>query len=190
MRANVILETNFDAMLMVALLKSEHQSINLRIIASGPKSSFYSKARTLLGVSGEPVALVINTETTDPASIAEQRQTAEEVIGATARSAPFCLLLAQPSLESLLFTRPSLLAKAFGDGADEGGRALELGRLSPRDAYKRLEPGGVEGGGFLKLFNCLNAEDVAALREESPVRELIGFLAKFGSPLEHSPSNA
>jgi hypothetical protein len=188
MMTNVVLERDSDGMLMAKLLAVESQSIDLRIIASGPMSSAYSSARTLLAVLGEPVALVLNAETTYPEAVARHRQTAEEVIGATAKRSPFCLLMAVPSLESLLFTRPALLARAFGDRADDGGRAQELGRLSPREAYKRLDPGSPEGAGFSKLLQEMDDEDVAAIREESPIRELIAFLAEVGSPAAPVPS--
>ncbi len=64
----------------------------------------------------------------------------------------------------------------------------ELGRLSPQEAYKRLDPGSPEGAGFSKLLQALDDDDVAALREESPIRELIAFLAEVGSPAAPLPS--
>ena len=182
MRVNLVLKSKLDAMLLAHLLEVEARSIDLRIDATGPRSLFYSSARTLLGVMGQPVALVINAETADPDSIAEQRQTAEEVIGHTAGRAPFCLLMAEPSLQSLFFTRAALISRAFGEGADDGGHVLELGRLSAQYAYKRLDPGGSEEATFLKLLQALDDDDVAALREESPVRELIAFVNEVGSP--------
>jgi DNA-binding MarR family transcriptional regulator len=182
MRTHILLESLFDMRLVKRLLEHEGRSIDLHFKMGSPSSSLYSSARTLLAVVGEPVALVLDAETTSPSAVSRQRQAVEEVIGSTAKRSPFRLLMAVPSLEALLFTRPALLVRAFGDRADDGGRSQELGRLSPRDAYARLDPGGPEGAGFSKLLQALDDEDVAALREESPIRELIAFLAEVGQP--------
>ncbi len=108
----------------------------------------------------------------------------EEVIGeAASRAAPFHLLLAVPALQSLLFTRPALIARAFGEGADPYGHIADIGRLIPREAYKRLDPTQSEESTFLKLFQALDDDDIAALRQESPVRELIAFVTEVGSPV-------
>ena len=110
------------------------------------------------------------------------------MIGATGQRAPFLLLVAVPALESLLFTRPGLVARVFGEGADDGGHVLEIGRLSPREAYTRLDPHGLEDAAFDKMLESLDDDDVAALREESPVRELIAFVTEVGSPAGTAPS--
>jgi hypothetical protein len=188
MKIHVLLESLLNMRLVKRLLEQEGRSIDLNFKVRSPSSSLYSSARTLLAVVGEPVALVLDAETTSPSAVSKQRQTVEEVIGPTAKISPFRLLMAVPSLESLLFTRPALLARAFGDRANDGGRAQELGRLSPPEAYKRLDPGSPEGAGFAKLLQALDDDDVAALREESPIRELIDFLAEVGQPAAPLPS--
>jgi hypothetical protein len=209
MRTNVVLRSRSDAMLMAYLLSAELRSLDLDFLSGDPASSnessartplpigeglevnvqwlgrplssVYSTARTLLAVRGEPVALVLDAGSTEPDMVSRQRQGVEEVIGEAAMRAPFGLFLAIPALQSLLFTRPALLVRSFGEGADQGGRVLDIGRLSPREAYKRLDPDAPEGITFGKLIDQLGVEDIAALREESPVRELIAFLAEVGS---------
>ena len=151
-------------------------------------STLYSRVSTRLAVLGEPVAPVLDAGSTDPDAVTRRRVSAEEVIGHAAARAPFRLLMAVPFLESLLFTRANLLVRAFGDRANDGGRSQELGRLSPRDAYKRLDPNGADGAACSKLLQALDDDDVAALREESPVRELIAFVTEVGSPAVVLPS--
>ena len=211
MRMNVVLRSRVDAMLMAYLLNAEIRSLDLDFLAGDPSSpiesavrtpipmgegqdvkvqwlgrplsSIYSTARTLLAVRRVPVALVLDAGSTDPDMVSRQRQSVEEVIGEAAYRAPFRLLLAVPALQSLLFTRPDLLARAFGEGADQDGRVLDIGRLSHREAFKRLDPNASEDATFGKLLQQINSEDIAALRQESPVRELIAFLNEVGSPI-------
>jgi hypothetical protein len=184
MRTTVILESYFNVKLTRRLLDDEAQSIDIEFTVRSPMSTLYSSARTHLAVLSEPVALVLDAGSNDPAAVTRRRQSAEEVIGDAAARAPFLLLLAVPYLQSLLFMRPALMTRAFGDRANDGGRSQELGRLSPRDAYKRLvDPGVPEEFSFLTFFQALDDDDIAALRQESPVRELIAFVTEVGSPV-------
>jgi len=183
MRTNVLVESPSDVMLMTRLLDAESQTFDVRFKDTGWGTYRYASAQTLLIDRRQPVALVINTQTTHPGLVTDQRLLAEDLIGPSVRSKSFRQLIAEPSLQALFFTRPGLIARAFGDGADEGGHILELGRLSHQYAYKRLDPGGTEESTFLKLFQALDEDDIAALRQESPIRELIAFVTEVGSPV-------
>jgi hypothetical protein len=182
MRTNVLVESPSDVKLMTRLLDAEVQTFDVRFTDTGWGSYRYSAARTLLLMRRQPVALVINAQTTYPDLVDEQRMLAEDLMGSSARSKSFRQFVAKPSLQALFFTRPALIARAFGEGADEGGHILELGRLSPQYAYTRLDPGGTEEATFLKLFDALDDDDTAALRQESPIPELIAFVTEVGSP--------
>jgi hypothetical protein len=216
MTTNVILESRFDAMLIALLLNAEIQSFDLYFLAGDPVSavdssertslaigtrlevevqwlgrplsSIYSTARTILAVRREPVALVLNADTTDPAAVSTRRQEVEEVIGEAASRAPFRWLLAVPALQSLLFSRPDLLTRTFGKGMFALDRVLDIGRFSPREAYRLLDPNGSEEATFGRLLEALSAEDLAALRKEPPVRELIAFVTEIGSPVVSPPT--
>jgi hypothetical protein len=210
MTANVILRSRLDAMLMAVLISPEYSSIHFRFLAGDPLSptnssakgpisikglqvdvqwlgrplsSIYSTARTLLAVRHEPVALVLDAGATDPDTVSERRQSIEEVIGETASRAQFLPLVAVPALQSLLFTRPALIARVFGEGADQYGHIADIGRLIPREAYKRLDPAQSETSVATRLIEALDDEDVATLREDSLVRELIAFVTEVGSPV-------
>jgi hypothetical protein len=200
MTANVILRSRLDAMLMAVLISPEYSSIHFRFLAGDPLSptnssakgpisikglqvdvqwlgrplsSIYSTARTLLAVRHEPVALVLDAGATDPDTVSERRQSIEEVIGETASRAQFLPLVAVPAL----------IARVFGEGADQYGHIADIGRLIPREAYKRLDPAQSETSVATRLIEALDDEDVATLREDSLVRELIAFVTEVGSPV-------
>lgn len=174
MTLHVLVESNTAAILLAKALHREQAGGLVEIRASGTSSSLFAAARTLLAVRNEPVALVLDADSTDPAAARRRRQDAAEVIGATADAAPLRILVAVPALEALLFLRPAAVARAF----PEAEALVTLGRLSPRDVLARLDPARDGVRAALELIKALDDEDVAALREEPPLLDLLAFLAE------------
>jgi hypothetical protein len=175
MRTHVLVESNQSAIVLAKLLSAEQEAGLIEISASAPSSSLYSTARTLLAVRGEPVALLLDADSTNPEAVARRQFTAEEVVGDVASSAPFRVLVAVPALEALLFLRPDPVARAYGAAASDE-RMLELGRMNPREALKRLDPAGHGWTASLNLVRSLDDGDIAELRSSPPIHELLEFL--------------
>lgn len=95
----MLVESNQSAIMLAKLLNAEQEAGLIEIRATGPSSSLYSAARTLLAVRGEPVALLLDADSTDPEAVSRRQLTAEEVVGDVASSAPLCVLVAVPALE-------------------------------------------------------------------------------------------
>jgi hypothetical protein len=175
MRTHVLVESNQSAMMLAKVLSTELEAGLIEIRAAGPLSSLYSAARTLLAVRGEPVALLLDADSNDPEAVARRQLTAEEVVGDVASSAALRVLVAVPAIEALLFLRRDPITRAFGAAASDE-HTLELGRLNPREALKRLDPGGHSWTASLNLIRTLNDGDIAELRSEPPIQELLDFL--------------
>jgi hypothetical protein len=173
MALHVLVESNTSAALLAKTLSREAEAGLVEVRASGTPSSLYAAARTLLAVRNEPVALVLDADSTDPEAARRRLQDAEEVIGATADAAPLRILVAVPALEALLFRRPAALERAFPKA---GGDLAELGKVSPRDALARLDPTWGGAHAAFELIKILNDDDIKALREEEPLRALLAFL--------------
>jgi len=118
---------------------------------------------------------LLDADSTYPEAVARRRLTAEEVVGDVASSAPLRVLVAVPALEAILFLRPDPVARAFGETASDG-HMLELGRLNPREALKRLDPRGHWWTASQILVRTLNDGDIAELRSTPPIHELLEFL--------------
>jgi hypothetical protein len=172
---HVLVESKAAEALLAELLHGEQEAgfVHVQFIAFS--SSLYASARTLLAVRDEPVAVVLNADSTNPAAAGRRRQEAEEVIGWTANTAPLRILVAVPALEALLFRRPDAIARAGGHLAPD---VLELGQFSPRDALEKLDRNGLGHGASLKIIAILNDADVVALRAVPPVREVLEFLSE------------
>jgi hypothetical protein len=175
MKTHVLVESNQSAFLLAKLLNSEQEAGLIEIRAAAPSSSLYSAARTLLAVRGEPVALLLDADSTDPEAVARRRLTAEEVVGDVASSAPLRVLVAVPALEALLFQHPDPVARTFGAAAADQ-HMLDLGRLNPREALKRLDPAGHWWTASLNLVRSLDDKDIAELRSTPQIHELLQFL--------------
>ena len=88
MRTHVLVESNQSAIMLTKLLSAEQEAGLIEIRAARPSSSLYSAARTLLAVRGEPVALLLDADSTYPEAVARRQLTAEEVVDDVASSAP------------------------------------------------------------------------------------------------------
>jgi hypothetical protein len=170
---HILVDSNTVAMLLLKLMADEQNAglIELRAVAP-PSSSLFGAARTFLGIKNEPVAVVLDAKSTDQDAADRVRETAEEVIG-EAGAAPLLVLVAVPGVEALYFERPNAVKRVF-PGAGES--LIEIGKVSPADGLRRLDSTG-EAAASIKLMQGLDADDVAALRLHSPVKELLAFLA-------------
>ena len=120
-------------------------------------------------------AVVLDADSTVPRAVISRQQGAEEVIGEAVWAAPSRILVAVPSLEALLFRRPDAVARAFGPVSEI---VVRLGRISPHDAYEELGKGTSGPQAAFEIIQALDDDDVAALRAESPIRELVEFLVE------------
>jgi hypothetical protein len=175
MKTHLLVESNQSAILLAKLLNPEQIAGLIEIRAAAPSSSLYSAARTFLAVRAEPVVLLLDADSTDPDAVTRRRLTAEEVVGDVAASAPFRVLVAVPSLEALLFLHRDPVVRAFGAAAADQ-HILEMGRLNPHEALKRLGPAGQPGTTSLNLVRALNDEDIEELRSTTPILDILDFL--------------
>jgi hypothetical protein len=173
MMLHILVELNIPALLLDKLLQAEKQAGLVRIRSFPEPSSMTGAAKTSLIVRREPLALVQNAESTYPRTAAWMKQGIEEVMGDFIWRAPCRILIAVPAVEALLFRRPDAIARAYGPVS---GHLLEIGLISPRDALIKLDPNIEPDQVSLNIINELDETDIAALRAESPVRELLEFV--------------
>ncbi len=77
-----------------------------------------------------------------------------------------------------MFRRPGVIERVYGPVSES---LLELGRISPPDAFQKLNPNvSVEQVEQVsrRLIQELDDTDIAALRDEPEVRELLNFLGE------------
>jgi hypothetical protein len=171
----ILVESKPAEVLLIKLLQEELQAGSVNLQSFKEPSSLYGGARALLVMRHKAVAVVLDADSTYPVAAARRRQSAEEVIGEAAWAAPLRILLAVPTMEALLFRRPDAVARAYGPVSES---LLELGRISPRNALEKLDPDLARHKASFKIIQELDTADIAALRNEPPVRELLEFLGE------------
>ena len=118
----------------------------------------------------EPVAALIDADTTEPDAAARRRASAEEVFGPAAFSAPFRLILAVPCFEAILFSRPALLERAFGRELIPSD--IKLGNLSPAETLAEFAQGS-KAVAYKMVLSCLEPDDIASLRDSELVKGIL-----------------
>ena len=175
---NVLVGSNTATMLLLKLTEPEQQAGLIKFRCAHPSSSLYSAAKTLLQIRNEPVALVLDANSTEPTMEARARDEAADVIGESSVTARLRILVAVPSVESLLFRRPEAVRRAYGNTA---AYLIEVGLVSPGDALKKMEGASDRYTAAVAIISQLNADDIAALRDEFPVRRILEFLDELKS---------
>jgi hypothetical protein len=160
-------------MLLLKLMKSEQEAGLVDFRCAHPTSSLYSAAKTLLEIRNEPVAVVLDADSTEPMMAARVYEEAAEVIGESAAAGPLRILVAIPAIESLLFRRPEAVRRAYANVSDD---LLDLGLVSPGDALQKMNGTPSRYHASIAIITKLNTDDITALRIESPVRELREFV--------------
>lgn len=112
MKTYIIVEGANDAHILRNILPPEtlHSS---HILVGGGKSSSVSLARSLISDRGEPLLLVIDSDTVHHEAILEQEKEIRDLVGAVAINTPYEVLLAIPQLEVIFFQDIGVLASAL-----------------------------------------------------------------------------
>lgn len=112
MKTYVVVEQAADAATIAAAMPAQVRD-QVQIVVGGDRSSATSLARSLLATRNRPVLLVLNSDTTNDAAVAEQNGMWRSLLADVALTAPHDLVLAVPELESVYFQDPQALAGAL-----------------------------------------------------------------------------
>jgi len=173
MKVYVVVEGETEAYLLRAVLPNELLS-HLDIVRTGGGSNLVSVARSLLVTRRRPLAVLVDTDSTDERIVREKKQSTEELLKAVSAGVPTKVILLIPEVEILLFDAPGLLANVFGHQLPN--EVLILARNNPKEALSQLIKGQKELRSIHQLLDRLTDEGIEALRSTGPIRELMEFL--------------
>lgn len=100
MKPYLVVEGRTDAEILRRFLPRSLQQHYKLVIGDG-KSSAISDARTLLTLSREPVALVVDADTTDPDQVREEESTTRQLLQSASAGINCEVFLAVPNLEGI-----------------------------------------------------------------------------------------
>ena len=103
-RIYIVVEGAADASALRRILPNEVKKQCDFVIGRG-KSAAISDARTLLTISREPVALVVDADDADPTRVREQQKILKQLLESAASGIPCRAFLAVPNLDSIMANR-------------------------------------------------------------------------------------
>jgi hypothetical protein len=170
----IIVEGLGDELILKKLLPAKTvQDITFNV--AGGASRAVSIARTLPAL-GHPVVLVLDAETTNDFQVAERRETLEHLLRTGSAGLPCLLLLQVPSIETLLAPDRGILEKHTRPLSD---LEWQFARAQPDAFFKAISEAGsatTENRKLRKFLDALSADEIARLREQDTIRQLVEFV--------------
>jgi hypothetical protein len=166
----IIAEGSTDVVILQALLQPELSISPIEFFSTGAKSGVDSLARSILVVQREPVIAVMDTDTTDPNGIDEQRDFFTQSLGEVAPRDLWRVCLAVPEIEICFFHDIAATERLFQVTLPEEARMRA--RVQPKavltDLMKQL------GRNYTPqhLQTLLDGQDLSAFRESPVIREV------------------
>lgn len=174
MIASVIAEGKFDIDLLQRFLPSDLSS-QVEFLEGGGVDGVKSMARSRAASLRKPIAVVVDSGTSDPELVRSRRMAMKEVVGSVAQQVPVGIIMAEPELEYVFFEAGGPLERLYP--CISGQPMLrDLAHANTREALKKL----VSDADFRKirrqLLDEVRDEDLPALRQTKVIRELTDFL--------------
>jgi hypothetical protein len=174
MIASVIAESDHGVDLLCRVLPRDlKDAVDLR--SGGGADGVVSMARTRLVTLHKPTAVVIDAKTSDRQLVGYRRQSLREVIGSVAGDVPIKIVMAVPELEFAFFEAPGPLGRLYPDYTSNP-LLIELARSNTSQALKTLDPAHDLPAIRRRLLDEIRDDDLPALQQTQPIRELIDFL--------------
>lgn len=180
MKVWIVVEGPSDLAVLRSLLPKEVQSV-CSFTPTGGRSNILSVARTLLVKHQEPVAVLTDTDSLDPAAIRDSYVTSEQLLRAAAGGIPFKVIPCIPVMESIFFESTEILSRIFPKVNHDS--YVMFYKTQPKEALAFLL---AQGGGpttLAKLLQKLTEEDVEQFRATYPIPELLMFIHEVLGPV-------
>ncbi len=170
----LITEGRSDEEILKNLLPKDVVNKAMFVVGSG-RYSAQSLARSVLAVRREPVALVLDADTTEPEAIREQQDFLREALGQAAAGTSFEIFLAAPELEVLFLESPDFLANLASHSVSS--IEMELAKSSPKK-FLHLISGEPDRTRLMKkLIENIDARSLSLMRRHPLLTNLTEFLS-------------
>ncbi len=181
MRAYVVAEGPTDILFLKALIPAEIQS-QTAFVAGNSRTNLASVARTLLVTRHKPLAVLADADSVDGSAVLERRRQMEELVREVSGGVPVRVFVISPEIETLLLHVPAALERITGHKLTTEN--LALARYRPGKVVQQL--GQDKAVTIDQIVRSLSPEELNTLREASPIKELITFLAEHAAPKQQA----
>ena len=191
--AYVVCEGPADAAVLAEILRPWSTPRGVRVTAGQGRSAAVSMARTLAAGSGDPVALVLDSDVADPARADADRTDLRALLRMASGGRPADAFLFVPTLEALFFDVPSALAVALKVPAIQPS-VLAVAKYAPKEQLDGLLEHAGWGRGTASLVRLARTLGLAQLSGNRTLGELTTFIRqavpRLHKPRLHKPSVA
>jgi hypothetical protein len=171
MHCYIIVAEPTGVALLKEILRPQVVERPLTIREGGVKSDAGRRARSLLVFRRDPVVVVTDTKTNDPASVEELRDYVEYGLSEAARRDRWKVCMAVPELEICFFDDPSFVEQLFQTKLSEGDKVRA--EFRPKEVLARLfqqkQIPYTEAG----IAQFLGSQDLSPVRQSRLIREIL-----------------
>jgi hypothetical protein len=171
--AYVVTEGAADAEFLRRIL-STAKLPEFHVSSAGAKSSAISLAKSILLRRGVPVAVVLDADTLDEGSVAEQEMVYYDLLRPASPRVPFRVFFAVPALEGILFSDPAALSHIVGKPISAA--AARDAEFRPAQVLQDLMGTGANGNWHAQLVERIQPLQAASLAKHPLVRDLAEFI--------------
>lgn len=175
MKCHLVVEGKLDAELFERLFADWNRLNRPRIVVAGGKMAAVSRARSILILKRQPVAVVLDADTAEPILCEEQRADLEYEMRAAPASAEWRVFMLKPEMEVLFFSVPSAIERVFG--VKLGDVDKFLADYSPRAVLAGLAKSPQSDSAvWSRLISDLTEAELTQIRQQEQVAEIRDFL--------------
>lgn len=168
----IVVEGKTDELILKAVLPQDLQGKVQFVVGSG-RYSAQSIARTILAYERQPVALVLDADTTDESKVKEQVAYFQKALGEVASDVPYQAFIAVPEIEIILFESKPWLEKLVQRIISQ--EEWEYAQTMPKKTLERFL-GGELLSRLPPLFKQMDETTTKKLREHPLLKSLVCFL--------------
>ena len=171
--AYIIAEGSTDAFILKRLLPEELLA-KTRVVTADGSSAAVSDARTILALSKEPVALVVDANTDNKRVIAQRHENLTHLLTRAAPGIPCGVFFAVPTIETVFFVNEQVVEELTGtkplpiDMETAGANARKVLETLLLTSGRRGEP--------VYKLEGVSPGAINQMREHQLIRELASFI--------------
>jgi hypothetical protein len=174
MKPTVIVEGLTDVAILRGLLPSDLVNA-CNLMPTNGRSTIVSVARTHLIKHHAPTAVVLDTDTLDPTTIAETIQTTRHLISAVAGDTPFEIIYCIPHIEAIFFEDTAALQRIFP--RLDHVFILQFAKTQPKAQLDFLLQKGGGPSDLHAFLDQLTSSEVEQLQALYPIQHVMAFIA-------------
>jgi len=178
MNIHILVEGESDRQIIEQMLADLRQTHSFKVTKCGGRDAARPIARKILIQYGEPIALLLDSDTTDTERAHQQERDLEDYLRWATRDIPFTVQQFVPEIEVIFFERPKALKRICGRGLHE--KTILIGKRAPReilkDILKEKHIPGTDG-----ILSMLTDADLSDLRQHPVIKVLREFTEHHGA---------